>query len=182
MPGDKYRIYVAGYVRDGISTHYELEPEYGYAMYHWGIWVEPKNGKGKARSFHVAEHEPMNSDSGPIAGGWKFELHMEDVSANPRLVGRLMIGKLPSGGGYNEIEGFLSKLPLPLESTDENCISWVKTAVQAFQKLDPLPWAGDFDVDKFMAYAFECFKKWHRKDGWQFSNKKVNYVDSRQFP
>lgn len=42
MPGDKYHIYVAAYVRDGISTRYDLEPQYGYAMYHWGIWVEPK--------------------------------------------------------------------------------------------------------------------------------------------
>ncbi|KFZ01194.1 hypothetical protein V500_00860 [Pseudogymnoascus sp. VKM F-4518 (FW-2643)] len=180
MLGNKYRIYVAAYVRDGISTCYELEPQYGYAMYHWGIWVEPKNGKGKGQSFHVREHEPMNSASGPIPGGWRFELQTEDGSANPRLVGRLMVGKLPSGKGYVDIEEFLSKLPLPAEaSTDENCISWVKTAVQAFQKLEPQPWAEDFDVDQFMAFAFENFKKWHRQDGWQFSNVKFNYANNR---
>ncbi|KFY18728.1 hypothetical protein V491_04723 [Pseudogymnoascus sp. VKM F-3775] len=182
MPGGKCRIYVASYIRDGISSRYELEPQYGYAMYHWGIWVEPKGGRGKGRSFHVIEHEPMNSARGPIPGGWKFELHPEDGSTNLRLVGRLMIGKLPSGKGYDDMEGFLSKLPLPREATDENCISWVKVAVQAFQKLEPQPWAESFDVDGFMVYAFENFMKWHRKDGWQFANEKVNYVKSRQFP
>lgn len=93
-----------------------------------------------------------------------------------------MIGKLPSRKGYDDMEGFLGKLPLPTKGTNENCISWVKTAVQAFQKLESQPWVEDFDVDEFMAYAFEKFKKWLRKDAWQFSDKKVNYVDNRQFP
>ncbi|KFX89518.1 hypothetical protein V490_06967 [Pseudogymnoascus sp. VKM F-3557] len=182
MPGNKYRIYIAAYVRDGISSHYELEPQYGYAMYHWGIWIEPKNGGGKGQSFHVREHEPMSSASGPIPGGWNFEMQTEDGSTNPRLVGRLMIGKLPSGNVYGEIEEFLCRLPLPVEGTDENCISWVKTAIEAFQKSSPRPWAEGFDVDKFMVVAFEKFKKWHRRDDWQFSNIKVNYTDNRTFP
>lgn len=125
----------------------------------------------------------MNSASGPIPGGWKFELQTEDGAANLRLIGRLMIGKLPSGQGYDGIEEFLRKLPLPTEAnTDENCISSAKAAVLAFLKLEPQSWAGDFDVDQFMAFAFGSFKKWHRHDGWQFSNIKVNYVNNRQFP
>ncbi|KFY22050.1 hypothetical protein V493_06896 [Pseudogymnoascus sp. VKM F-4281 (FW-2241)] len=182
MLSNKYRIYVAAYFRDGISTRCELEPQYGYAMYHWGIWVEPKNARGAGQSFHVREHEPMNSAKGPIPGGWKFEVETEDVSTSLRLIGRLMVGKLPSGKGYGDIKEFLSKPSLPAEGTDENCISWVKTAVQAFQKLEPQPWAENFDVDEFMVYAFENFKKWHRKDGWQFEDKKLNYVNNRRFP
>lgn len=125
----------------------------------------------------------MNSASGPIPGGWKFEPQREDGAANLRLIGRLMIGKLPKGQGYDDIEEFLKKLPLPTEaSTCENCISWVKAAVVAFQKLKPQPWAEDFDVNQFREFALGSFRKWHRHGCWQFCNIKVNYVNNRRFP
>ncbi|OBT63354.1 hypothetical protein VE03_07197 [Pseudogymnoascus sp. 23342-1-I1] len=108
MPGNKYRVYVTAFVRDGISTRYELEPQYGFAMYHWGIWVELKNGGGKGLLFHVQEHPPMNSASGRIPGGWKFEPRTSNALISQRLVGRLMIGKLPSGNGFDDIERFLA--------------------------------------------------------------------------
>lgn len=68
MPGNKYRVSVAGFVRDRVSNGSCLEKDFGRAMYHWGIWVEPKNSNGAGRLYHMEEHQPMNSRFGPIPG------------------------------------------------------------------------------------------------------------------
>lgn len=70
MPGNKFRVYVAAFIRDGITKNCSLEPEYGLAMFYWGIWIEPKKGNGQGQLYHVEVRETLNSIDGPIPGGW----------------------------------------------------------------------------------------------------------------
>ncbi|OAA72153.1 hypothetical protein ISF_01226 [Cordyceps fumosorosea ARSEF 2679] len=65
----------------------------------------------------------MNSATGPIPGGWKFGLRDSISMASSRLVGRIMIGKLPAGRGFPETEALLSQVPLPAEINEDNCLS-----------------------------------------------------------
>lgn len=181
MPGNKYRVSVAGFARDGISNNPSLETTLGHAMYHWGIWVEPKNGEGEGRLYHTEEHEPMNSAAGPIPGGWRFGPRKSNSRTSQRLIGRIMIGKLPAGNGFDEIEALLGQVPEPAEGSDENCITWAMNAVRLLQSQDPEPWAEDFDVDEFMDYAYGRIRSWYAEDSWRYSGNRESYVN-RKFP
>ncbi|KAL2760729.1 hypothetical protein ACRALDRAFT_205365 [Sodiomyces alcalophilus JCM 7366] len=177
MRGNKYRVYLAAFSRDGISNNPQLEPSYGRAMYHWGIWLEPKNSQGQGRLYHVEHHEPMNSATGPIPGGWKFGLRQTSSHTSQRLIGRIMIGKLPAGKDYNDIEHLLSQVPVPTQgSGEEDCITWVMEAIRVLQKQEPNPWAEEFDVDKLMDHAYGRFKDWYASNKWQFADNKESYV------
>lgn len=159
MPGGKYRVSVAGFVRDGISNNPSLETTYGHAMYHWGIWVEPKGSEGPGRLYDVEEHQPMNSAEGPIPGGWKSGLRDSNFNTNYRLIGRIMIGKLPAGKGYHEIEALLNQVPVPVNGTQEDCIVWTKNVIRSLQGRDSTtPWAEKFNVDDFMDHAYSRIK------------------------
>ncbi|KID70301.1 uncharacterized protein G6M90_00g085290 [Metarhizium brunneum] len=176
MPGGKYRVSVAGFRRDGISDDPSLETTYGHAMYHWGIWVEPKNTPGAGRLYHVEEHPSMNSAEGVIPGGWKMEPRNSDAQSSRRLIGRIMIGKLPAGKGYREIEALLRQVPAPVEGSSENCITWTMNAIRLLQGQEPTPWAEEFNVEEFMDHAYSRIKGWHRLKDWLFAAYKESYV------
>ncbi|KAK4215129.1 hypothetical protein QBC37DRAFT_459566 [Rhypophila decipiens] len=179
MPGNKYRVYLAGFSRDGISMNPSLEPTLHKAMYHWGIWVEPKNSQGEGQLFHVEHHEPMNSSSGPIPGGWRYETRTSSARTSVRHVGRIMIGKLPSGTMPDDMEAFLaSNVALPREGSDEDCITWTRSAILALQQKG---WVEQFDVDECLDAAYETFKRWYASGGWVKANKKESFV-KRKFP
>lgn len=179
MVGGKYRVSVAGFTRDGISNDASLEAVQGYAMYHWGIWVEPKNGRGVGRRYDVEEHPPMNSAAGPIPGGWKFGLREENSRRSIRLIGRIMVGKLPAGKGYNDIEALLGQIPLPVDGSSENCITWAMNVVHLLQGQELTPWAEEFNVDEFMDYAYSRIKGWYQEGEWRHANHKESYVKRR---
>ncbi|KAK8010298.1 hypothetical protein PG990_009263 [Apiospora arundinis] len=176
MPGNKYRVSVAGFARDGISHNASLERPFGRAMYHWGIWVEPKNSQGAGRLYHMEEYPPMNSAAGPIPGGWRFELRDSNSKNSKRLIGRIMIGKLPAGNGYREVEALLSRVPAPVQGSSENCITWTMNAIRLLQGQRPTPWAERFNIEEFMDYAYSRFKSWFLKNNWRYTDHKESYV------
>ncbi|XWX01578.1 hypothetical protein V2A60_009606 [Cordyceps javanica] len=176
MTGNKYRVSVAAFARDYISNNASLEESYGYAMYHWGIFVEPKGGKGDGRLYHVEEHPAMNSAQGTIPAGWRFEPRKSSAKASQRLIGRLLIGKLPAGNGFPEIDALLDQVPRPVMDTSENCISWTVNAITLLQKQGPPSWADDFNVEEFMEHAYSRIKHWYEKDDWKFKGHRESYV------
>lgn len=106
MTGNKYRVSVAGFARDGISNDPSLEKPFGRAMYRWGIWVEPKHGQGKGRLYHVEEHPPMSSAAGPVPGGWRFG--PRDSNARTIKAIGLLQGQRPTPWAEEfEVEGFM---------------------------------------------------------------------------
>ncbi|KAF5138857.1 hypothetical protein E5D57_002643 [Metarhizium anisopliae] len=179
MTGGKYRVSVAGFRRDFISDDPSLETTYRHAMFHWGIWVERKDSGGPGRLYHVEEHPPMNSAGGVIPGGWKLELRNSDSRTSQRLIGRIMVGKLPAGKGFDEIEALLSQVPTPVEGNGENCITWTMNAIRLLQRQEPIAWAEEFNVEEFMNHAYSRIKDWHLKNKWRHADHKESYVNRK---
>ncbi|KAK3315650.1 hypothetical protein B0H66DRAFT_577355 [Apodospora peruviana] len=163
MRGNKYRVYGAAFSRDRISNNPSLEAAYGPAIFHWGLWVEPKNSKGQGCLLHVEDHPQMNSRTGVIPGGWKFGYRETSAYQSQRFIGRIMIGKLPAGIGPEELKARLATIAVPRQGSEENCITW------------------QFVIDKFMAYALQRFKKWYSSGTWLRAGKAESYV-KRKFP
>ena len=111
----------------------------------------------------------MNSAEGVIPGGWKLEPRNSDAQSSRRLIGRIMIGKLPAGKGYREIEALLRQVPAPVESSSENCITWTMNAIRLLQGQEPTPWAEEFNVEEFMDQAYSRIKGWYLENNWRYS-------------
>ncbi|KAK2863694.1 hypothetical protein FQN49_004090 [Arthroderma sp. PD_2] len=75
------------------------------------------------------------------------------------MLGRMMIGKLPQGTTPQDVNNLLKDVALPRVNTTpiDNCVSWVKAAIQELQKKQ---WAEDFDIDKFMDHTLNEADKW----------------------
>ncbi|KIW77207.1 hypothetical protein Z517_09653 [Fonsecaea pedrosoi CBS 271.37] len=91
---------------------------------------------------------------------WRFR---SKTSVNPmhsgRLLGRIMIGKVPPRITIEGVDDILRQVPLPIKNSTlvQNCVTWVLAAVEVMQKQDL---AEAFDVDQFSIKALELADQW----------------------
>ncbi|EGE05824.1 hypothetical protein TEQG_04834 [Trichophyton equinum CBS 127.97] len=102
---DKYRVFVATYFRQGITSDKRNRTILKYATYHWAIWIEGKKSTGPGHCFDVKEHPPFSNF--PNSGGWKYECRHENLAESHGMLGRMMIGKLPKGVTVQDVDGLL---------------------------------------------------------------------------
>lgn len=88
-----------------------------------------------------------------------------------RLLGKVMVGKVPNNVTDAKIEALLKEVPLPAKNTGQNCVTWTLATIQALQK-EGL--AEAFDVNPFMTKALGLADEWLRHPG---PNNFHNYVD-----
>lgn len=166
------------YFRPGITRH----PEgvgLGYARFHWGIWIEPKGSRGKGTIYQVF-YEPSYSNIA-CSGGWGFYKEIfEDKTIGLNMMGRIMVGKIPSDVTKEQVAALLSGIPLPKMDTEpiENCVSWTKDALAELQRRG---WADQFDIESFMDHALERATSWLEAGLFPRTNVKENYTQ-RKFP
>ncbi|KAF4547529.1 Hypothetical protein D9617_40g012680 [Elsinoe fawcettii] len=141
MGGNKRRVLVALYHRDQESLGQNRQ-RLGYAAYHWAILIIPKSGAGPdAWVFDVTNGVRLSQgldrrDLNPH-GDWWYRSRADVVKErSSHLLGMAMIGKLPSGVSFADIDSLLSQLPVPQRHTipEENCVSWTKSAIQALMQ------------------------------------------------
>lgn len=176
---NKDRVFVAIYIRPGgseldsvASTRSRTKP----SDYHWGIWIEPKNGNGLGTSYDLEDSVAFSSVTNPF--GWRF--HIDDHKTTPPLMlGRIMIGKVPEGVGATDVGSVLKVVPLPSDpgSPIQDAVAWIKAAIEELQDASC---AERFSIDAFMDDALGHAVSWRKKGGKEV--EKVNYTWSRTFP
>ncbi|OAG35750.1 hypothetical protein AYO21_10067 [Fonsecaea monophora] len=148
--GGKARVRVVIRHRDEFS-HGDSRKQLGQAAYHWGILIQPKNPKGfDSNVYDVTDAtvpDPITRVDLNPNHDWRIRSKM---SVNPmhsgRLLGRVMIGKVPSHITIEGIDDILRQVPLPIKSSTpvQNCVNWVLAAIEVMQKQGL---AEAFDVD-----------------------------------
>ena len=93
---------------------------------------------------------------------WWFRVREQVDSAAPsKLIGRIIIGKVPDGVSSTDVKEYLKMVPLPVKNThpQQSCVTWAADAISALQKQG---WAEKFDVGQFqdeaLAYGDERIK------------------------
>ncbi|OCK76035.1 hypothetical protein K432DRAFT_396784 [Lepidopterella palustris CBS 459.81] len=175
---NKDRVFVALYVRDGITGTESIRSKPNHSIYVWGIWIEPKGSSGEGTSFSVEESSGFADAENPA--GWNLVIKGYSQWPHAQL-GRIMIGKLPEGFAGADVAALLRDIPLPdaHASPVENGVTWMKMAIGELQRNGC---AERFSVDQFVDDALGYADAWYAKDKRGERNEKINYTWSRTFP
>ncbi|KAL2818153.1 hypothetical protein BDW59DRAFT_165601 [Aspergillus cavernicola] len=134
------------------------------AAYHWGILISPKDpNAGVHTHFDVTDSIYIDPHTGEVRDNWRFR---ERGDSKPILafliLARVQIAKVPRGVGVGELGRRFSEIPLPRKEVDgDNCVSWVRGAIEMLSKMGALE--EGFDVDKVMddalGFADVCLRE-----------------------
>ncbi|KAH7117574.1 hypothetical protein B0J11DRAFT_87998 [Dendryphion nanum] len=172
---NKDRVFIAIYRHPHDSELTSLSSRPKAQRYQWGIWVEPKNSTGQGTSFDLEDSAAFSSVANPF--GWR--LHIDDHKYLPtRMLGRIMIGKMPEGTNGSDVAEILKAVPLPSDpgSIIEDGVAWIRAAIEELQDMGG---AESFSVDTFIDDALGHAVSWQKNSK---GPEKVNYTWSRTFP
>ena len=177
---NKIRVFVAIYVQPtGSHSPTKLSPKpLGHSQrYHWGLWLEPKGSTGEGTSFDLEDALAYSNVFSPF--GWRLHID-EHKSVPPRMLGRIMIGKMVDGSAAADITSVLTQVQLPSdpESSVGDAVEWIKRVIAELQELGC---AESFSIDTFMKKALSYASSWC-SDKRGREPVKVNYTWSRTFP
>ncbi|KAJ5221763.1 uncharacterized protein N7469_010650 [Penicillium citrinum] len=125
----------------------------------WSIVVRKRTSKGRDNyCFDVRQTnlESSHSDQSRSVRDWQFRAITKcDPLEVHRLLGQVMIGKIPHSVSHGQILDILETLPLPQSSKnpEANEVTWIRHAIHRLQLEG---YAEKFDINKFMRYAQEC--------------------------
>lgn len=162
---NKRRVVVALYHRNKLSIG-DNRTRLGYEAYHWGILIMPKASSGDdliCNAFDATDMvvvDPETRQNLNPNHDWFFRAqHDIDPAATGRMVGCIIVGKLPKNVSDSTIESLLGEVPLPVmnASPPQSCVTWALGALSSLQDAG-LAWK--FDVGTFqdwvLAYGDQC--------------------------
>ncbi|KAH8774384.1 hypothetical protein F5883DRAFT_659111 [Diaporthe sp. PMI_573] len=157
---DKCRVYVCLYFQQGVTS---VDP----ARFHWGLWVEPKQGRGHGDYFHVQSHQQMRTSRGTVPAHWAYDSSVTTgktpkYSKSNYLIGRILIGKLPAGYNATHVHAVCQGVPPPSITGRDTCKTWTGNAVRALQHQRYL---SDFSWTQVSADFEAKGRSWWAKDG-----------------
>lgn len=159
---NKPRVIITIHHRDESSLGANRQ-NLGLAAYHWGVLIQPKTPKGADSSaYDVSDASiPDNVNRRDLNPGhdWHFRpKHRVNPVMSGRLLGRVMIGKVPPRFTEGAIEALLREVPLPIKNV-QNCVTWIVAAIKLMQQRGL---AEAFDVNQFMTKSLDLGDKWLR--------------------
>lgn len=169
---------MALYSRGGVTSATQSH-ELHYARFHWAIWTEPKGSTGMGSCYQVLKGDSFVNVPG--SGGWRFDYsRTANYTRSNAMLGRIMVGKIPSNVSPDHVSAIVSRIPLPRDNVApvENCVSWTMAALQELQRHS---WVDDFNVQGFMDHALDRASCWYRDNYNLRRNVKENYTE-RKFP
>ncbi|KAK2751753.1 hypothetical protein FQN55_009194 [Onygenales sp. PD_40] len=122
-----------------------------YGAYHWGVLLAPKKSNGcDNTAYDVSDGVRLDSETGQDLNperDWFFRIK-NDVNPleSGRLIGRVMIGKVPPQTTKSDLESILRGVALPDKESGERCRHWVWNALSILQNASVIP---NFDIGKF---------------------------------
>lgn len=155
----KRRIVIALYHRNRLSLG-ENRVNLNHSAYHWGILIKPKlpdaDGRVACNAYDATDMsvtDPVNHVDLNPNHDWFFRAQNQiDPNAQGRLIGCIIVGKLPKHLSDATVEEMLRDVALPVKdaSPRESCVTWALEALSAFQREE---WAWQFDTDEFKDWA-----------------------------
>jgi len=153
---NKRRLYVSIHHRDESSLG-DNRVRLGYNAFHWGILITPKKSNGPdSLAFDVsdgAKPDPVTRQDTNSDYNWIFRSKTQvDPIRSGRLIGRVLIGKVPNNITDLQIQSILATVPLPVKDAtpQQSCVTWVISAITSLQNAGI---ARRFDVSQFMVWA-----------------------------
>lgn len=128
------RLFLALYVRDGVSAHSQAEDRF-----HWALLAVPSNNS-QATRFHARDHFISHNQT-----HWLYEEIHVSARGTPKLLAQTYIGDIADNERLFEI---LRDAPVAQE-TGWNCISWVTGAMEAVWESEALE-SGRLDRLEFL--------------------------------
>ncbi|KAJ5366644.1 hypothetical protein N7541_000585 [Penicillium brevicompactum] len=177
---NKRQVFLSLHHRGALSLG-ESRQQLGYSAYHWGILISPKSSNGPDCYIFDVSNGIMTDKEGNFdlnpEGDWVFRDNSEvDPEWSGRVLGRVMIGKLPNDVPYAEIDSLLRSIPLPQKGAlpEQNCVTWTRAAILKLRENNLVE---QFDINRFMddslAFADERLKNTDSTPG------KINYTGRR---
>ncbi|KAM5443220.1 hypothetical protein MferCBS31731_001537 [Microsporum ferrugineum] len=121
MAPGKDRLYIALY-------HHKRE-----GVYHWAYLVSPKSAPDSPNQtvkYHVTNVlQPVEET---VREEWRYERQLLAEVKTPRLLARLLIGKVEKS--RREFEQCLGRVPLVQDDPDWRCRTWTKQAMAELQR------------------------------------------------
>ena len=111
LGSNKTRVFVALLIHDGLAEYDETQ----HGCMDWAIWTQPKWSTGRGSLYRVQNLDPYNiHDDGLGHGYWRYRW---DRGANyrrcPEMIGRIMVGKIPSWSSIVYLNRILRDILLP---------------------------------------------------------------------
>ncbi|KAJ5706321.1 hypothetical protein N7536_002010 [Penicillium majusculum] len=138
---NKRRVFLSIQHRNSLSVG-ENRQRLGYAAYHWGILICSKKSKASSCYFFdmsdgvLLEDSPNRVNLNPEFN-WLFrEKQISVPTTSARLLGMVMIGKVPNEVTWEQIHGLLAAVQVPKNNAvpEQDCVSWAKAAVCKLQE------------------------------------------------
>ncbi|EDN06235.1 predicted protein [Histoplasma mississippiense (nom. inval.)] len=156
---NKKRLFISIHHRDEMSLQEGIRKTYG--AYHWGVLLAPKKSNSRDNiAYDVSDSVQLDETRQDLNSerDWFFRIKN---NVNPldsgRLVGRVMIGKVPPQTTENDLETILRGVALPDKESGERCRHWVWNAISTLQNESVIP---NFDIEEFkvwiLDYANQC--------------------------
>jgi hypothetical protein len=154
----KRQIMVALFAREGhcFSQDRRNNHQFEHNDFLWSIIIRPKRPQGHDSDCFDIRHtgsEPVRRNQPKPKGHWQFRaITQYEPSKDHRLLGQLMIGKIPHEVSYIEIMELLKSIDHPRKDAEhhENGINWIRTAIRHLQMTGI---GEEFDVDEFLDHA-----------------------------
>ncbi|KAI9036452.1 serine threonine protein kinase [Aspergillus affinis] len=138
---NKRQVWVSLHSRGALSLG-SNRTQLGHAAFHWGILVSLKVSSGAdCHAYDVTDNlliDPNSRTNLNPHNGWRFRHNPnEDPERNPRILGMVMIGKVPNDVPYDDIEARLASLPLPDKDVQpvQNRVTWTMAAIGKLQEI-----------------------------------------------
>lgn len=156
-------ITVALYHRDHLSRG-SSRRTFGYEAYHWGIILTPQTSRGRD-CWTYAATDKCYLDTvtmrmvNPTMDWWLDHRDNVDPPLSGKLLGRIIIGQVPDGITFAEVDEFLQSVPLPVKNKDpqQSCVTWVSDAIQ---RLQGRGWVRVFELANFKDFALSAADQW----------------------
>lgn len=117
-PGPQDRLYLALYIRDGVVPSLAAKED----RHHWALLAIPSQSN-RATRFHARDFF-----SSPDQTHWLYEEIHVDANGTPKLLAQKFIGDIVDMDRLFEI---LRDVPLEQDTPGWNCVSWIRTALDA---------------------------------------------------
>ena len=153
-------IAVALYHRDHFSKG-QARRTFGPDGFHWAIAIitpGPDELEAGRRVFDATDASEINPVTfrlnNPSMEWWFRDQQTEDSTLAAKLLGHLVIGRVPEDVQPDDLHHFFSAISLPVKDSNpqESCRTWVLDAIVALQKRG---WVPHFELEPFQDEAVE---------------------------
>ena len=153
------RIAAALYRRDPISSDPRTRRLYKHEAYHWGILIIQGDVYDEYEATDRNNIDPVTFRQENPAQKWFLHTGQSvDPSRNGQLLGRIIIGSIPSNKSKDDVKTLLDKVPLPIrnQAPQQSCVTWVANAIRTFHEAQFVP---EFDVGEFLDWGLSYADK-----------------------